>query len=195
MHALLQVHAYAHTLVSLKKSISIAAALLFPKASRVSTWTTSSSPGCTVNSYKVHVGTMQVLEWQAYIDEQIWWSSINSKSAFIDKVETYICTQYTSAGVHFTHPALLHRHTYTDTTPVHTQYVCFSTLYQHNNMYVHPYVQTKHTQRATHYRPVLTWRSHLATTVMASVAKASVLTVCPTSWLLAGRWLPLREWE
>ena len=52
VHAV-KVHAYARTLVPLKKSTIIAAALLFPKASRVSTLATSISPGCTVNSYKV----------------------------------------------------------------------------------------------------------------------------------------------
>lgn len=50
------------TLLSLKRSTSIAAALLFSNVSRVSTVATSSSPGCTVNSFGVQGLMAQVNE-------------------------------------------------------------------------------------------------------------------------------------
>ena len=68
----------------------------------------------------------------------------------------YICTQYTSADVHFTHPALLHIYRHTQTQRPCTHNMCVSQHYSNTtiSMCTHTCVYILNTPRELHYQPV-----------------------------------------
>ena len=111
------------TLVSLKMSTSIAAALLFSNTSWVSTLATSSSPGCTVNSFVV----------------QRLMAHVNTKR----QVDLVHCTRYVSymymyTITHHTHITYINTHRTT-----HTQ------VHKRTHACTHSHVTTPHRKRIT----------------------------------------------